>query len=287
MSDGLDDPRAWTADQITAAVARNDAHLRRATYPDRRLKVGGSEAGELVEAFRRVRDARRGRFVASVAELPAKPVRVATAIDVAAATASDRERRRLMEDLVDLQSFVDDAPSSPVEPSMTTAAASGEPGPALLESIRWRQAATIAWAMDHASVVGDHNAIRERWTAIGDARAAINLAVEYREAQAGGFLALVLWVIAAPVGALAAMLVGGARWSVIATALLVGGWFGASWLGAAVGTIGARLGRLPLRARWPGLVSAVSLVANAIGLIVVPAALGFLAFVLATRLGLP
>lgn len=286
MSDDLGDPREWTVDTLKKAVARNDARLKRATLPDRRLKVGAAEASELVAAFRRVRDGHRGRYVAPTADLPAKPTRVATAIDVAAATAPDAERRRLMEDLVDLQSFIDDPPSSLAPPPAGLAPDPGDPSLALLESLRWRQAGTIASAMGHATVTGDHMAMRRRWTAIGDARAAINLAVEYREAQAGGLFGLLLWVVAAPVGGLAALVFGGARFSLVAAGLLVAGWFGASWLGATVGAIGARLSRIPLRARWPGLVGAFSFAVTAAGLILIPAAIGFLAFVLATRLGL-
>ncbi|HXI80227.1 MAG TPA: hypothetical protein VNM34_05340 [Verrucomicrobiae bacterium] len=289
MADRLDRPQDATGDGTVAAAHRDaDRHLQESTLPDSDLAVDAAEARELVTSFRRIRDTQRGRFVADVRDLPAEPVRVATAIASLGETATSDERRHLLEDLVDLQSFVVDAPASlnpPPGPSAPTApAAAANP---LLEQIRWKQAALMAYAMGHVSVLGDHNAIRGRWTPIGDARAAINLVNDYRESQAAGFGALSAWPIGALIGFGLAIVSGNARPAVVALVVLGVGWFAAAYLGAAVGLIEARIERSSLRRTHPRLAGGLELVIG-LGVIgIVPLVAGVAVTILATRLGLP
>jgi hypothetical protein len=279
MADTLDHPDKASADEIIEAV-RDDTERRmaEATLPDPSVDMPEAEAGELLGSFRRTRDAHRGRYAAPVRELPADGVRVATAIAILSRTAGPEELRRQLEDLVDLQAFVPDPPDF-LRPTPS-------PDP-LLESIRWRQAALMAFAMNHASVIGDHNAIRDRWTAIGDARAAIDLVNKYRETQAGGFAAITAWLIGAPIGFGLAVITGNARPSIAAIVGLGIGWFAAPFLGAAVGLFESRVERSAFRRSHPTLAGRLELVVGFGAIALVPVVVGVAVTILAARLGLP
>jgi len=279
MADTLEHPEKASADELIEAVDQDtERRMAQATLPDPTVDMPEAEARELLASFRRTRDAYRGRFAAPVSELPADGVRVATAIAILARTASPEERRHQLEDLVDLQAFVPDPPDV-LRPTPT-------PDP-LLESIRWRQAALMAYAMNHVSAMGDHNAIRDRWTAIGDARAAIDLVNQYRETQAGGFAALAAWFIAAPIGLGLAVITGLARPSIAAIVGIAIGWFGAPFLGAAVGRFEARMERSALRRSRPMLAGRLEVLIGFGAIALVPVIFGVVVAVLAARLGLP
>jgi hypothetical protein len=279
MADALEHPDQATNDDLLAAVELdNQRHMEQATLPDGTVVVDETEARQLVASFRRVRDTQRGRYAASVSELPSDALRVANALGVLGQAATPEERRHLLEDLVDLQAFVPDPPAS-LRPTPT-------PDP-LLESIRWRQAALMAYAMGHASVMGDHTAIRDRWTAIGDARAAINLVNLYRETQAGGFAALTAWPIGALVGFGLAIITGSARPSIAALVVLGIGWLAAPYLGAAVGMFEVRVERSAIRRSHPTLIDRLELVVGLGAIALAPAVVGIVVTILATRLGVP
>lgn len=289
MADTPELPEDATADEVAAAVeVDTQSHLRQATLPDGSVRVGAAEARALVASFRRVRDTQRGRYAASIAELPADTIRIANAIAVIGEEVTPEERRHLLEDLVDLQAFVPDAPASlrppPSSPGSEPAAATADP---LLESIRWRQAALMAYAMGHASVVGDHNAIRDRWTAIGDARSAIDLVNKYRESQAGGFAAITAWLIGAPIGFGLAVITGTARPSIVAIVALAIGWLASPYLGAGVGLFEAKVERSAIRRSHPSLVGRLEVVVGLGVIALVPVIAGIVVTILATRLGLP
>ena len=275
------------ADDIVAAVAADSDLRRRATvFPDPNLTIPAAEAMALLEEFRRLRDVHRGRFAASVADLPADPVRVATAIAGLASAASAAERRLLLEDLVDLQAFVADPPAGAPPADLPL----GQPlpdGAEPFDAIRWRQAALIAQSQAHTSVLGDHNALRGHWIAIGDARAALKLVSRYREQQTAGFGAIAGWLVGAPVGAGAAILLGIGRPSIVAFAVLVLGWFGSPLVGVVAGRFEDLLQQSTLVLRAPRFVGAVELVVG-FGLIAgLPVVCGVLAIEFATRLHLP
>jgi len=277
-----------TAEEIVAAVEEDtQRHLEQATLPDGTVTVDAAEARELVASFRRVRDTQRGRYAASITELPADALRIANAIAVIGEGVTPDERRHLLEDLVDLQAFVPDAPASLRPPPSSTGSEPAATADPLLESIRWRQAALMAYAMGHASVVGDHNAIRDRWTAIGDARSAIDLVNKYRESQAGGFAALTAWLIGAPIGFGLAVIAGTARPSIAAIIALGIGWLGAPYLGAGVGLFEAKVEGSAIRRSHPTLVGRLEVVVGLGVVALVPVIAGIVVTVLATRLGLP
>ena len=279
MADTLDHPDKASAEELIEAVDQDsERRMAQATLPDPTVDMPEAEARELLESFRRTRNSYRGQFAAPARELPADGVRVASAIAILARSASPEERRHQLEDLVDLQAFVPDAPEL-LRPTPT-------PDP-LLESIRWRQAALMAYAMNHVSVIGDHNAIRDRWTAIGDARAAIDLVNQYRETQAGGFAALAAWFIAAPVGIGLAVITGIARPSIVAIVGIGIGWFGAPLLGAAVGRFEARVERSAFRRAHPRIAGPLELLIGFGAIALVPVIFGVVVTVLVARLGLP
>ena len=238
MSDGYDADgvigRATTPADASAVPAEW-ARLRRPIVGEADAVMDPAEARELVDEFRRVRERHRGQFVAPAVELPADPVRVASAYLSLAGAAILELRRHQLEDLVDLQSFVDDPPADLAPPR-----GSSEPGVTsladpLIEAIRWRQAGVIAWAMGHDSDVAAHNAIRGRWTAIGDAGPAIDLVNRYRDEQTLGLGATALWLVAAPAGYLIAILLGLARPTIVALVLLAVGWLLSPFLGTVAG----------------------------------------------------
>ena len=289
MADTPEHPRDATADEIVAAVREDtQRHLEQATLPDGTVAVDAAEAHELVASFRRVRDTQRGRYAAPITELPADALRIANAIAVIGEEVTPEERRHLLEDLVDLQAFVADPPASlrPPPPSTGSEPATATADP-LLESIRWRQAALIAYAMGHASVMGDHTAIRDRWTAIGDARSAIDLVNKYRETQAGGFAALAAWPIGALIGFGLAVVSGQARPSIVALGALGVGWLAAPYLGVAVGRLEARLMRSAISRSHPVLIDRLELVVGFGAIALVPVIVGIAVTIVASRLGLP
>lgn len=288
MSERVDPAAEPTAAETQAAIeADNRAKVADATLPDGTMTMERAERVELATAFRRIRDAHRGRFAAPAGELPADPVRVATAIGLSAENATPEERRRLLEDLVDLQAFVaDDAagnvPLAAVAPA-APGAASDPDADLLLERIRWRQATLTAALLGHPSVLGDHNAIRGRWTPIGDARAAIDLVNDYREKQTAGIGAMASYVVAAPVGMGLAWLTGLGRPTGIGIGLLAAGWFASPYVGTAAGALEAWVLRRP----WRGsaLANAIEIVAGVGALIVVPVIFGFALAVIGQALG--
>jgi len=280
------DPTETTANDIIAAVdADSEGRLADVTLPDEALTIDATEAAELAAGFRRVRDAHRGRYAASLRELPGEPARIATALAMSAEKATPEERRHLLEDLFDLQAFVEDDAAGALPVAAVAPAAPDSDANRLLERIRWRQATLTAALMGHPSVLGDHNAIRDRWTTIGDARAAINLVNDYREKQTAGIGALSVYIVAAPIGLGLAWLTGLGRPSLVGIAGLVAGWFVAPFVGAAAGSIEAWIMRQP----WRGsrIASAIEVVAGVGALIVVPVVWGFVVGVLGLRLGLP
>jgi hypothetical protein len=138
----------------------------------------------------------------------------------------------------------------------------------------------IAWAMGHPSV-GAHNAIRGRWTAIGDGRAAIDLVNRYRDEQTLGLGATALWLVAAPAGYLIAILLGLAGPTVVALVLLAMGWLLSPYLGSVAGAIEWRVQRSAWMRNHPaiseplergvgfGLIAGVPFVAGVIAAMVV------------------
>ena len=253
------------------------------TLPDPSLTLDAAEARDLLRAFRRIRDAHSGQYAAPVTELPDDPVRVATAIVAGLDAATSEERRHLLEDLVDLQAFVDDPPVGLRPPADGTGPnAVTDP---LLERIRWRQATLTAFELGHPSVIGDHNAIRDRWTPIGDARAAINLINTDREQQAAGIGAMLTYPVAALIGDGAAVLIGNARPSLVGIGILGLGWLAAPFVGAGAGHFEAWLGR----SRWrrSRVTPMVELAVGGIAIFVAPAIFGAVVAVVVSRLGGP
>jgi hypothetical protein len=266
-----------------------DAHARerRPVLPEADAAIDPSEAQQLVEAFRRVRDRYRGRYVAPVDELPDRPDRIASAYFTLAGASSMEIRRHQLEDLVDLQAFVDDPPAVLAPPRVSSEKGVTSPADPLIEAIRWRQAGIIAWAMNHPSTLGDHTAIRSRWTAIGEARAAIDLVNRYREEQTLGLGATALWLVAAPAGYVIAILLGLARPTIVALVILAIGWFASPAVGAAAGWFEWRV----LRSTWMRTHPAVSEpleVAVGFGLIAgVPFVAGIVVATIVSNLGWP
>ena len=246
MSDGFDVDgvigRATTPAE-SAGVPAEWARLRRPIVGEADAVMDPAEARDLVDEFRRVRDRHRGRFVAPAAELLADSVRIATAYLNLAGAATLELRRHQLEDLVDLQSFVDDPPADLAPPRGSSEPGVTSPADPLIEAIRWRQAGVIAWANSHPSDLGAHNAIRGRWTAIGDARAAIDLVNRYREEQTLGTGATALWLVAAPAGYLIAILLGLAGPTIVALVLLAIGWLLSPFLGTVAGSFEWRVQR--------------------------------------------
>lgn len=290
MGEAADPSAGKTRDEILAAV---DAETRRrvaeATMPDGALTLDPAEVRSMAVDFRRVRDIHRGRFAAPMSELPGDPVRVATALGISGEGATPEERRHWLEDLVDLQAFVEDSAAgntalSAIRPPQANAAT--EPlVEELLERIRWRQSASIAALMGHPSVTGDHNAIRGRWTAIGDARAAIDLVNDYRETQVGGFGALSIYPVVALVGFGVTVVTGNARPSLAGLAVLGVGWLATPYVGGAFGAFEARILRSSLRTSR--LASVLEVVVGFGALVGVPFIYAIVVAMAATKLGLP
>ena len=285
MTDGVGRPNGAAEEPVESAVTGDSgatAEATDATLPDESLTIGTAEARDLVRAFRRIRDAHRGQFAAPVGELPDDPARIATAI-VVTLEATPTDSRHLLEDLVDLQSFVDDPPPGLRPPA--EAVGPDEVADPLLERIRWRQATLIAFELGHPSVIGDHNAIRERWTAIGDARAAIDLVNRYREQQATGIGAMLAYPVSALVGCAAAIVTGTARPSLVGIGILGVGWLAAPYVGAAAGLLAAWIGRTRWRRSPVATIAEVVVGGGAIFL--VPAIFGAIVAVVTSRLGAP
>src|SRR4029079_865659 len=118
--DGVARGRPASADEILGG-GESDPHAqaRRPALPDDSGSMDPVEAQELVDAFRRVRDRHRGRYVAPARELPASPDRIATAYFTLAGTSLMEIRRQQLEDLVDLQAFVDDPPDDLAPPRVS------------------------------------------------------------------------------------------------------------------------------------------------------------------------
>jgi hypothetical protein len=288
MADVLDHPEDATADEIVDAVDRDsDERIRQAVLPDLALAIEPASVAILVADYRRVRNAHLGEYVAPRSELSDDPIRIATAIREAAADADPDERDRLLEDLVDLQAFVEDPPAGLRPPPAPAGSKEPLSGDRVLESVRWRQAATIAALLGHPTVIGDHNAIRVRWTAIGDAGAALRLVMDYREQQAGGLGAMVVYPVAALAGFGVAVVMGLGRPSIVALAVLGLAWFGSPAIGVAVGAIESRLQQSDFRRRLPGPVGAVELVLGIGGIVILPFLFGLVVTGVAKQLELP
>lgn len=260
-----------------------ESHADDAILPDAALHLEEAEWRALVSDFRRVRDARRGRYAADVRELPADPIRIATALGNAAEAEEPEHRRALLEDLVDLQAFVPDPPVVVAPP--VPGGASDPVSDELLDRIRWRQAVVTAVLLGHASILGDHLAIRERWTPIGDARAAIDLVNDYREKQAVAIGSTAIYPISALVGFIGASLVGLGRPSIVGVLALGIGWPLAVRVGGAAGSFEAWLIRQTWRATRRA--SFLSLAAGLGSILVLPAVWGVLVAIAGARLALP
>jgi hypothetical protein len=250
-----------------------------ASLPIPRLRFNEGEIAALVDDFRRTRDAHRGRYAAAVEELPAEPGRIATAIVRASNRADGPEQLRLAEDLVDLQGFVDlggEAPPLPPGPGRA-------PSP-VLELVRWRQAAAMHFIREDPSVVGDKVAQGGRWTPIGGARKALERTGKYRDDQAAGFVGLIVWIVAAPAGALIGSALGLGRVSLTVWIALVVLWWGSPILGVAwVRVLGPALERVARR--FPRVSDAV-VVLFLVPLVAVTAAIGMAVVAVAGWLGL-
>jgi hypothetical protein len=204
------------------------------------------EVSTLVADFRRTRDAVRGRHAVAVEELPAPPDRLATALVEASRNTTDPgAARRLAEDLVDLQAFVDlRGEAAPTPPP------AGQPPSRILVRIRERQAAAIAFLRNDPSVVGTVAAQQGRWIAIGDARSALDRTRTYRELQFGGLLGTLTWIVAAPAGAIAARLLGLGEFSLAVAVALFIGWWVSPLLGMFAERIGSMLWERAIQPRW-------------------------------------
>ena len=271
---------------LRATFGPSHVDLARPVGPDPDLEIPADEVRALIARFRSARNARRGDLIADVRDLPDDPVRVATALSIAAAEAPPDEGRLLNEDFVDLQAFVPDPPRIPgtlpdpgAPPGSPSAISAGYQ---VLDRIRWRQAAAIAAVRGNSQFLGEHNAIRTQWTRIGDARSALDLAADYRERQAGGFAALSAWVVALPIGAVLSIVAGVARPSVLGVAGLVGCWFLAPVAGAALGWFTLRVERA--LSGHTRLAAAIAMTAMIAVLAVVPFLLGAGVMILATTL---
>jgi hypothetical protein len=274
---------ATVPDALVAAHREAESHAVDTILPDADLQIEPGERHALVIEFQRVRDAHRGRFVADLRDLPGDPVRVATALARAAEEAAPADRRHLLEDLVDLQAFIADPP--PVVLPAAPGTASDPAVDELLERIRWRQATVTSILMGHPSILGDHNAIRGRWTPIGDARAAIDLVNAYRERQSLGIGAMAIYPVAAFVGFVAASVLAHGRPSIVGLAVLGLGWLLAPWLGTKAGAVEAWVQRHP----WRGapLAIAVELVTGIGTVFALPFIFGVVAAIAGALLGLP
>jgi hypothetical protein len=210
-----------------ARVADNEARLALAALPARGVRFRKGEAADLVAEYRRTRDAYRGRYAAAVEDLPAAAERIATAImRVADRTDDPDEERKLAEDLVDLQAFVDlGGQPAPLPP------ARGQSPSRILELVRWRQAAAMHFIRGDASVVGNKVAQKGKWTAIGDARAALDRGRSHRDTQAAGFLAMFTWPVAGPLGALLGEAYGLGTVTTAVWGAVIATWFLSPWLG--------------------------------------------------------
>jgi hypothetical protein len=260
-----------------------DSHAADATLPDAGLEIDEAEWRALVADFRAVRDGHRGRFAADARDLPADPVRVATALAKAAEAAPPADRRGFLEDLVDLQAFVPDPPAAlaPAAPG----AGSDPEADELLERIRWRQAVVTTVMLGHASILGDHNAIGARWTPIGDARSAIDLVNDYREEQTAAFGAMAFYPVAALIGFGVAIVTGLGRPSIVGLVALGLGWIAAAWIGIRAGAFEAWVVRQP----WRGsrLASVLEVTVGLGALFVLPFVYGALVAIVGLRLGPP
>ena len=233
--------------RVRAARLRdNAARMAVATLPNPRLRLTPDEITTLVVDFRRSRDAVKGRYAAAVDELPAPAERIATAILKATqGTIDATEQRHLAEDLVDLQAFVElHGQAAPLAP------APGQRPPLILELVRSRQAAAIAFIRDDPSVLGAKVAQGGRWTAIGEARAGLNRARTYRESQVAGFGGVFVWIVAAPAGSIVASLLGLGEFTLAtAVVLFVGLWL-SPWLGGLAERLESRLWEAAIEPRW-------------------------------------
>jgi hypothetical protein len=233
--------------RVRAARLRdNAARMAVATLPNPGLRLKPDEIPTLVADFRRSRDAVKGRYAAAVDELSAPGERIATAILRASqGTIEAPELRHLAEDLVDLQAFVDlHGQAAPLAP------APGQRPPLILELVRSRQAAAIAFIRDDPSVLGAEVAQGGRWTAIGEARAGLNRARTYRESQLAGFGGVLVWIVAAPAGSIVASLFGLGEFTLATAVVLFIGWWLSPWLGGFAERLESRLWEVAVEPRW-------------------------------------
>ena len=193
-------------------------------------------------------------------------------------TTDPTETQRLAEDLVDLQAFVDLlGQAAPLPPGPGQA-----PSP-ILELVRWRQAAAIAFIREDPSVLGEKVAQGGRWTAIGEARAALNRARSYRESQVAEFSGLLVWIVAAPAGAIAASLFGLGEFSLVTAVVLFVGWWVSPLLGGLAERLESRLWDA-IHPRWPQAPDSLALVLFFVPLLALAFALGVAILLVTSRL---
>ena len=267
--------------RVRAARLRdNAARMALATLPNPRLRLKPDDITTLVADFRRSRDAVKGRYAVAVDELSAPPERIATAILKASQMTTDAaEQRHLAEDLVDLQAFVDlHGQAAPLAP------APGQRPPLILELVRSRQAAAIAFIRDDPSVLGAKVAQGGRWTAIGEARAGLNRARTHRESQLAGFGGVLVWIVAAPAGAIVASLFGLGEFTLATAVVLFVGWWLSPWLGGFAERLESRLWEEAIEPRWAHAPNSLAMVLFFVPLAAVEFACGVAILFVTSRL---
>jgi len=260
---------------------RSRRGLQLATLPDGPV-LSLTEAESLVADFRRARDAQRGRYAADARDLPAPGGQIATAIVQKSLDSTNRtELRRLAEDLVDLQAFVElDGAPAPLPP------ANGQSPSPVLELIHERQAAAIHYLRQDPSVAGDKAAQRGRLTPIGQARSALDRTLEYREDQASGLLAVMTFVIAGTAGAIVARLFVVDQFTLAALVLLFVAWFTMGWIGAQILRAETSV-LMAIERRWRAVPDSIAFLSFLAVVIVLEFVVGLLIVVVTARLSLP
>ena len=278
----------WSTAEATAILPDREAEVMQ---PDEMRSLVSALDVQLVRA--------RGRHAAPVSWLPATPRRVATALELALEEAEDRHDwpaiRHVREDIVDLQAFLPDDETAAAEAFVagSDGPVSGD-GAAALNRVKWAQAMVISMLRDDDRVLGAHNALSETEVVIGQAQRSLEAVDHYKETQASGIAAIVVWpaglVVGFAVGTLLAGLSVVAAITVFGLAIAGYALFLAPAFGSFVGGLASRLDRLAMRAENGLVVQAGRGAASVVWYVLFfggPVAIGFFLTVGIRGLGLP
>lgn len=271
-----------------------------AILPDRETEIlQPDEVRSLVSALDVQVERARGRHAAPVSWLPAAPRRVATALELALEDAEDREDwpaiRHVREDIVDLQAFLPDDEAAAAEAFVASGDASEQgAGADALDKVKWAQAIVISMLRGDDRVLGAHNALAETDVVIGQAQRSLEAVDLYKETQASGIAAIVIWPAGLIVGFVVGTMLAGlsivAAVTVIALAIAGFALFLAPAYGSLVGGLVSRIDRRAMRAQSGFVVGLGRWAASLVWYVLFfggPVAIGFGIAVISRQLNLP